>query len=132
MRLTRRHALTAGAALGAATALPLAGARLAARPALLVHDSRLAESPAFLAAHPATRRFDIAGEAAQQWRGLRGDGLARMARGPVSGLTRWSDWVQLRGALEAQGLRLASERILRPTAGFRHDLVLWAMRPRQG
>lgn len=129
MRLTRRHALAGGAALGAAAGLPLAAKRVAARPSLLVHDSRLVESAAFLAAHPGTRRLDIAPEASRMWRGLR-HGLPRGAA--IAGLTRWSDWMQLRGALESEGWRVRSEQIVRAAAPFRHDLVLWAMHPRPG
>ncbi|MCP5395417.1 MAG: hypothetical protein H6918_01565 [Sphingomonadaceae bacterium] len=127
MRLSRRTALKAGAALGAAAGIPLAANRAAARPALLVHDSRLAESPAFLASRQGIRRFDMAQEAGSLWANVR-RGLT--SHGRIEGLTRWSDWVQLRGALEEQGFRMESEQRIPARIAGRNDLYRWTMRPR--
>jgi hypothetical protein len=106
MRITRR-----GAMIGAGGALALAaGAAGVSRGALAIYDSRILESLAF--AHEARagrlRVFDIGHEEAQLWRNARaGFGLA--PGGDVVGLTRWSDWNVLRGALEAKGLRMRRE-----------------------
>lgn len=122
MPIDRRTALKAGSLAGAAAALP-AAARSATGAALVVHDSRLAESEAFLAAQSGSR-LDIAREDAARWPLLRA-GAPRHAR--IEGLTRWSDWVQLRSELEARGYRTAGEI----AAGAPRDhLFRWTMRRR--
>jgi hypothetical protein len=102
VKIARRTVLIgAGGLLIAAPA-----AFMALRKACAVYDSRVAESALFAAEAQASgaRPFDIAHEEAAHWRGVRA-GLA----GPLIGLTRWSDWTILRGALEAQGRRVRSE-----------------------
>lgn len=48
----------------------------------------------------------------------------------VSGLSRWSDWTALRGALEERGLRLEQEtRVAGPLSGRDH-LFRWTMAAR--
>lgn len=125
MKLTRRSALKTTAVLGAATAIPLAGDRAGAV-SLVVHDSRLPASRAFVATQLQGRRLDIAGEEARFWATVR-SGLPHLAL--VEGLTRWSDWVQLRGALEERGLRLVSETRLDKRSGA-ENLYRWTMRLR--
>ena len=127
MTMTRRTALKASAFAGAAAALPLAAGQAQGRAALVVHDSRLPASRAFLAAHSQGRRLDIAGEDGRFWATVR-FGLPHL--GLVEGLTRWSDWVQLRGALEERGLRLVSEARLSGQAGGSASLYRWTMRLR--
>lgn len=125
MKLTRRNALKTSAVLGAAAAVPLAASRAGAV-SLVVHDSRLSASRAFLAAQGQGRRLDIAGEEDRFWASVR-SGLPHLAL--VEGLTRWSDWVQLRGALEERGLRLVSETRLDRRSGA-DNLYRWTMRRR--
>lgn len=104
MTLPRRRLLASGAL--AATVAAIGGARLAAAapPPLIVYDSRRAASRAF-AQGRAGPRIDIAGEDAAQWRTLR----RLPADGTVTGLTGWSDWVQLRALLEEKGKRLKQQ-----------------------
>jgi hypothetical protein len=106
MRITKR-----GVLLGAGGALAFAaGARRLPQGALAIHDSRIPESVAFAAEARASgvRTFDIAEEEARLWRNARaGFTLARGAS--LVGMTRWSDWTILRGALEAQGRRVRRE-----------------------
>jgi len=72
--------------------------------ALLVYDSRLRPSRALNARHP-VRSIDLAHEHANFWRELRG----LRFRGPVVGLTSWTDLVQVRTLLAERGWRLRAE-----------------------
>ncbi|WP_338466665.1 twin-arginine translocation signal domain-containing protein [Novosphingobium sp. ZN18A2] len=114
--VSRRSVLKAGAIAGAAAALPLTAARGEAR--VVVYDSRIAGSAAFAGG----RGIDLA-------RGILSvrRELARVPRGAtIEGLTRWSDWVGLRGMLQDRGFRTVGEvRRDRAQAHFR-----WTMRPR--
>jgi hypothetical protein len=67
-------------------------------PALHVFDSRLK------ATHRIARAVhDIADEDASLWRASR---QLRLSPGDrITGITRWSDWIALRGLLSEQGLR---------------------------
>jgi 3-oxoacyl-(acyl-carrier-protein) synthase len=104
MRVSRRGFVKAGAA-GAAV-LGSHGAALAAgAPALLVYDSRLASSIAFAAASPCLA-IDVAREHGRRWQALRG----ALPPGRIAGLTRWQDYVLVRGMAEDQRRRLVSER----------------------
>ena len=122
IRLERRALLKAGAALAPAAALP--GAALAAgRARLVVHDSRLPESRQFAAAQ-AGHRIDLAPAHETRWAALRG---ALPDAATVEGLTRWSDWVIVRGELQARGFRVTSEHIATAPIS-RHDrLWRWSM-----
>ena len=103
MKLNRRSLLKAGAL---ASLSGSAAARAATQsPALIVFDSRLPASRAF-AARQAGARIDLAHQDAEFWRALR----AASPEGRISGLTRWSDWVAVRGLLEEKGKRLRAER----------------------
>jgi hypothetical protein len=102
MRATKRDVLIGAGGL----LLALPAATIALQAELAIYDSRIPESAAFAAEAKAAvaRLFDIADEEARRWRNIR-SGL----RAPLIGLTRWSDWTILRGALEAQRLRVRRE-----------------------
>lgn len=118
-RTVLKGALAAGAAVG--TRSGAAGLR----PALLVGDSALPLSRAFLGAHPLTATIDLAQDRLYGWKALRAAGGANR----IEGLTRWSDWVAVRGALLAQGYRVTAEaRVASPAAG--PVLFRWTMVPR--
>lgn len=107
---------------GAAVMAPLAAIpAIAAELRLAVYDSRVAASRSF--AIGAAGTFDIAGQDAMHWRDARSR-LAAMARNGASGVTRWSDWVNLRGLLAERGLRVAHEIHLG------NGLFAWTMLPR--
>lgn len=108
IRASRRQVLQSMAALGGVLGVE-GPARAAAGPgpALVIHDSALPASAMVAALHPLADRLDLARERRSRWQALRGhDG--RAAR--IDGLTRWSDWVMLRGELQRQGYRVAHER----------------------
>jgi hypothetical protein len=123
MRADRRTMLKSAAAL---VAVPLVGGTAMAAPRMVVFDSRVPESSAF-AARMAGARIDLAEAHQTHWvalRGYRGD------IGTVEGLTGWSDWIAVRGELEARGLRLASEApVAAPLSGKAH-LFRWSMKSR--
>jgi hypothetical protein len=122
MRVTRRSMLKGSALAGAIAATPAVAAMTAPAP-LVVFDSRIPESAAFAKSQGSGLRLDLA------------DGTAKVARAidfpqAVTGLTRWSDWIALRGIMEAQGLRLSEEtRTAAPLSGRSH-LFRWAMAAR--
>jgi len=122
--LDRRTVLKGAVVAGAAPLI--AGAAAPAR-TLLVFDSRLPESLAFARHLGAVHRLDLAGAHASQWADLRGE-LPAVTR--IEGLTGWSDWVAVRGELEARGLRLTAEdRVSAPLSGKAH-LLRWTMQAR--
>jgi hypothetical protein len=106
MNLSRRNMLKASGALALASG---AGVRAAIRrdAVLAVYDSRLPESCAFAqhAAAAGVALVDVADADQTRWRTLR----AAPKQGRIIGLTRWSDYVVARGALEDQRKRLRSE-----------------------
>ena len=128
---TDRRTMLKGVGLaGALAATPAAAATMghglgSAGATWLVYDSRIPESAHFAAQHSAQQRIDLA--TAGDWANIRAGGPAA---GAVEGLTRWSDWVALRGAFEEQGLRLADERQSPAPMSGRDHLFRWAMRPR--
>jgi len=105
MMLTRR-ALLASAVLAStlSTGAAAAGRRGAPGGALRVFDSRLPLSRAWLGSNTGNS-IDVAHEQANRWSQLRNSAPA----GRVTGLTRWSDYIQVRGALEQKGKRLRLE-----------------------
>jgi hypothetical protein len=119
MRTSRRGLLKGGALAGAVAAVPVA-VRAAEVAALVVYDSRLAESASFAGG----QGIDLAAMSLREAHAA----LAGAAR--VEGLTRWSDWIVLRGLLEEQGLRRTAEtRASAPLSG--HDgLLRWSMAAR--
>ncbi len=114
--------LKGGALAGSALAMP-AIAMEAQRLPLVIFDSRIAESVAFAATQSGLRHLDLAAGTEATWRALGNPHR-------VTGLTRWSDWTALRGALEEQGLRLSEEtRAAAPLSGRTH-LFRWTMAAR--
>ena len=117
------------AAVAGIVALP-AGVEMARhRAPVVVYDSRIREARGFVGVLKGAAGIDLAHADATRWAAIRAD-LPRSR--PVEGLTRWSDWVSVRGELEAQGLRLAHETILGREGSNRSSLVRWGMVPRAG
>lgn len=100
MSVSRRSMLKLGFG-AAAVAVPIAKGLAQKRPVLVIFDSRLPETVAFAKAQ-GVRSIDLAHEHGTFWRGLRG----ALPDGRVVGMTRWSDLVLVRGALEEKGKRL--------------------------
>lgn len=116
MSVSRRSMIKLG--LGAAAlAVPAAKGIAQKRPILVVFDSRLPETIAFAKAQGG-RSIDLALEHGRLWRGLRG----ALPEGRVVGMTRWSDLVLVRGALEEKGKRLRHQSQKTPHAPF-----IWEM-----
>lgn len=114
MNLGRRDFVKAGvSAAGAAGSLltapafARASAARGAPPALVVYDSRLPASRAFAQSYDAPL-LDVAHEHGSRWRGAR----ARLPEGRIVGLTRWSDFVLMRGFAGEQLKRTRTERRL--------------------
>ena len=104
MSITRRLVLK-GALFTAATTSAVLGHSLALpSTAMIVYDSRQPQSGGWRDRH-VQRAVDVAHEHENFWRTLRG----ATPRGPVVGLTAWSDLVLARGLLEEKGLRLRVE-----------------------
>ena len=94
--VTRRALLGGVAGVTGLATVPTAFTR--SKPTLHIHDSRLSTPrPRSIALH------DIAGEDASLWRASRDLALAPGDR--VTGVTRWTDYVNLRGLLGERGLR---------------------------
>lgn len=120
MRLHRRTLLKAGAVV------PLAGLATSAVSAsrrIVVHDGRLPESAHF-AGSQSGHAIDLARADETLWADLRG---ALPEADAVEGLTRWSDWVIVRGELEARGFRVTAERIATAPISRRQGLWRWSM-----
>jgi hypothetical protein len=118
MIISRRAMIASGGvALGA---IAIASARVKAPAITLhIHDSRL---PNIHRSQLAQTTHDIANEEAQLWRASR---TLNVARGDVvTGETRWSDWVALRGVLAERGLRQRSAVVHETIAG---TIVVWKM-----
>lgn len=124
MRADRRTLLKYSVVVAA---LPLAGTTARATPQLIVFDSRVPESELF-AAEITGHRLDLARAYETRWAALRGD-LSDW--GTVEGLTGWSEWIAVRGVLEAHGLRLRREdHVAAPLSG-KANLFRWSMRARE-
>jgi hypothetical protein len=116
MKLTRRtllkSALVVGtAAIGTQRVLAAASAPLGLR----VFDSGQTASRAWLS-HQTGPAIDLDHERRSRWAYLR----SSEPRGVVSGLTSWSDFVQVRGVLQEKGKRLLLE-------SRRGNLFYWEM-----
>lgn len=119
MQVSRRALLKGGAMATSAIAMPAIAMEMQAVP-LVIFDSRIPESRAFAATQAGPRSIDLAQGTEAAWRAL---GMPSR----VTGLTRWSDWTALRGALEEQGLRAEMEsRASAPMSGRDH-LFRWTM-----
>ncbi len=119
MQVSRRAMLKGGALATSAIALPALAMEMQAVP-LVIFDSRIPESLAFASTQVGLRSIDLAQGTEAAWRALGNPSH-------VTGLTRWSDWTVLRGALEEQGLRADKEsRTSAPLSGREH-LFRWSM-----
>lgn len=120
MIVDRRTLLAGGVTLAAWPAR--AAAAGAVRIAFV--DSRLPATRAFVAGLSGARVIDIAAADADLWREVRGfaSGGER-----VVGLTRWSDWVALRGVLEDKKLRVRAETRIESAAVRDAALFCWEM-----
>ncbi|MBU6206634.1 MAG: hypothetical protein KGQ42_02985 [Alphaproteobacteria bacterium] len=112
MMLTRRMMIKAA---GTAAAIAPIGVGAHGRSAaLIVYDSRIPLSR--LLASGSGDAIDIAPQHGRLWRDLR----SSSPQGRVVGVTRWSDYVVVRGCLEARGKRVRAEVL-------RGDLIHWEM-----
>jgi hypothetical protein len=118
MIVSRRTMIAgSGLALGAVAIMP--GSVNARAATLHIHDSRL---PNIDQSRPARATHDIADEEAKMWRTSR---MLSVTRGDiVTGATRWSDWVALRGLLAERGLRQRTAVLQNTAAG---TIVVWEM-----
>lgn len=123
--IDRRTLLKAGAVAGIATAAPAVAALR--RPARVVmFDSRIAESLAFASTAGGDQAIDLYREHHSHFARLR----AGQHPGVVEGLTGWSDWVVVRGELEAQGYRVTAEQKVRAPSSGKAHLFRWSMKAR--
>jgi hypothetical protein len=105
MMLTRRALLASAVSATAISVGPVAAAGTLWAPiALRVFDSRSPLSQAWLGSYTGNA-LDVAEEQANRWSKVRNSAPA----GRVAGLTTWSDYIQVRGALEQRGKRLRLE-----------------------
>lgn len=122
MRISRRAMLKGGALAGSVVAMPAVAVEMHSSP-VIVFDSGIAESAAFATSRAGLRHIDLADGVEAGWRAL-----GQPDR--ISGLTRWSDWTVLRGALEEQGLRVVHEARVPAPLSRRDHLFRWTMAAR--
>lgn len=122
--LDRRTLLKVGAAGGLAVATPAAAAM--GQATVILYDSRIPEALAFARTTAHSGAIDLYREHHTHFADLRSGAHPRR----IEGLTRWSDWVAIRGELEAQGFRLVSEAPVAAPASGRGHLFRWSMRRR--
>ncbi len=91
-----------------------------------MYDSRVPASIAHAqdARSAGLRTFDLAPEEDLLWRNLRA-GFGLRPKTPLVGMTRWSDWTVLRGALEPMGWRVHREVMVEPS--HRVTMFAWTM-----
>lgn len=119
MRTDRRTVLKGAIAAGALVGQ--SGRALATSPGLVIGDSAIPASRAFVESHPIAAGIDLARDRMRLWAALGAlDGTVH-----VEGLTRWSDWVAVRGALIGRGYRVAEEQRIASTSGA--TLFRWSM-----
>ena len=123
MMVDRRTTL-AGLMGSAALTTVAARAAMPGHPAILVIDSRHAISRALGLRTPGAHVIDIAAAHENFWAEVRG---CRPRGAGVRGLTGWSDWVLLRGALQDKGLRVRAETPIDPARTSHAALFLWHM-----
>lgn len=122
----RRSLLALGGAAVAAGALPAALDALTARRAasavggVLLFDAVAAEARTLAGQARGQRLIAVSGDPVRLWR----DRIAGRA-GPVSGITRWSDYLVLRSLAEEHGLRVRREDRVPVARGA--SLVRWSM-----
>lgn len=112
-------------ALGATALAAASGPALAALPepqgnSVLIFDPASPEARALAAPARGYRLIALDRDPVRLWR----DALADH-RGPVAGLTRWSDYVMLRGLAEERGLRIRHEERVSVAQGAM--IVRWQM-----
>jgi hypothetical protein len=116
MKLTRRTLLKSALVVGAAAIGTQRVLTAASAPfGLRVFDSGLSPSRAWLG-HQTGPAIDVDHERRSRWTYLR----SFEPCGVVSGLTSWSDFVQVRGVLQEKGKRLRLD-------SRRGDLFYWEM-----
>lgn len=115
----RRTLLAAGGAAAAMGAIP-ATAGAPAASGVLLFDPGSAEARAEAATARGQRLIALDGDPVRIWR----NALAAH-RGPVAGLTRWSDYVVLRSLAEERGLRIRNEERVAVMRGAM--IVRWRM-----
>lgn len=116
-----------------------AGAALASaagdQPAIHIYDSTLQASVDYVrrALDTGLPCFDLQQEELQLWRNAR-NGFGAAPGTPIAGLTLWSDWLVVRGALEPLGWRVRHEVHLdelqgghNPRPGQKSALFAWSM-----
>jgi hypothetical protein len=109
--VTRRALLGGAATLTGGAVAPSMLVRSAVK--LHIFDSRFG-----VAAAAALAYHDIATEDASLWRASRN--LVLQSGDRVTGVTRWSDWVSLRGLFSERGLRTSGVMV-------RGNLATWEM-----
>jgi hypothetical protein len=128
MRVNRRSVIAGLAVAAIAAALPAGVQRLTPGARLFIFDTGIAESRAFAKSVGGGPKLDLARERRTLWAGLRGR-LPAAAR--VEGLTGWSDWISVRGELEARGFRLVRENPVKRASSRKADLFRWSMEARR-
>lgn len=133
MRADRRTVIKAGAFGGAAVGAPLAfrsakDQLVSDADTLLIFDSRIPESRSLASELRGEMQLvDIAKADEDGWPMLRG-ALPNARR--IEGLTGWSDWVSVRGELEARGWRFRRDNpVVAPISGKTH-LFRWTLEAR--
>lgn len=129
MKIDRRTVLKGSAAASTAVGVPVAAHRMQETgETVLIFDSRIPESASFAAERRSEMQLvDIARADEQGWPMLRG---ALPEASQVEGLTGWSDWVSVRGELEARGWRFhRDDPIPAPLSGKAH-LFRWSLKRR--
>ncbi len=108
--ISRRTILRGSAAVSGAFALPqVALSKSSTQPDIFIYDGRLAASRFAAAQGKAASCIDVASCDDERWVSLRS---LKRGQKRVEGLTRWSDWVIVRGYLEEAGLRAQREDML--------------------
>ena len=104
--IDRRAALALG---GAAMLAPVAAAARTASPAtgILLFDPGSPEARAIARAARGHRLIALTGDPVRFWRDTLTD-----ATGPIGGITRWSDYIILRGLAAEQRLRVRREETI--------------------
>ncbi|WP_427967777.1 twin-arginine translocation signal domain-containing protein [Altererythrobacter sp.] len=128
MRIDRRTMLKGSTVAGAALGVPASQVVLAQESRLAIYDSRIPESAGFAnSLKGEAGLIDIAHADANGWPMLRGDLPKAQV---IEGLTGWSDWVAMRGELEARGWRFQrDDQAPAPISGKSH-LFRWTLKIR--
>lgn len=120
MAVDRRTMLAAGGAAAILGPVRPAQAEAARRPAILIFDSRSVEARAEASRTFGHRLVALGDDPVRIWRDVIANHM-----GPIAGVTRWNDYLILRGLAEERRLRLRSEERLATTGGAM--IVRWRM-----